>query len=64
MRVLLDTHIILDFVLERSPFFNNAKLLLTQAENSEIEAIMTATTVTDIYYISAKIKGGRSPESF
>ncbi|KKD36706.1 type II toxin-antitoxin system VapC family toxin [Limnoraphis robusta] len=57
MRVLLDTNIILDHFLEREPFVHEAKALLEKIESKEIEGFVTATTVTDIFYISKKSKG-------
>ncbi|AFY85459.1 type II toxin-antitoxin system VapC family toxin [Oscillatoria acuminata] len=57
MRVLLDTNIILDYFLERDPFMNDAEALFTQIEAKQIEGYMTATTLTDIFYIVSKSKG-------
>ena len=57
MRVLLDTNIILDHLLEREPFVGDAKALLEKIESKQIEGFVTATTVTDIFYIAKKSKG-------
>lgn len=53
-KVLFDTNIILDIALEREPFYEEAFKLIDQGE---ISAFITATTITDIYYISKKVKG-------
>ncbi|MDF5722329.1 MAG: PIN domain-containing protein [Rhizonema sp. PD37] len=54
MRVLLDTNIILDFLLERSPFFKDADNLFQAIASDQVEGYVTATTVTDIFYIVRK----------
>ncbi|MCG8368168.1 MAG: PIN domain-containing protein [Pseudanabaenales cyanobacterium] len=51
MRVLLDTNIILDFFLEREPFFNHASKLFDAIADRKIEGFITASSITDIFYI-------------
>ncbi|MEM9275915.1 MAG: PIN domain-containing protein [Cyanobacteria bacterium P01_F01_bin.143] len=51
MRVLLDTNIILDFFLEREPFFQDASEIFYAIANEQIEGFITASSVTDIFYI-------------
>ena len=51
MRVLLDTNIILDFFLERKPFFVDASQLFKAIADDKIEGFITASSVTDIFYI-------------
>lgn len=57
MRVLVDTNIILDDLLEREPFVRDAKALLQAIEDKQIQGYITATTLTDIFYIARKNKG-------
>ncbi|MBE9143277.1 PIN domain-containing protein [Planktothrix mougeotii] len=57
MRVLLDTNIILDHLLEREPFADEANRLINGIELKQIQGYMTATTCTDIFYISRKKQG-------
>ena len=57
MRILIDTNIILDVVLERQPFVEQATRLLQIAQQAGVELFLTATTVTDLYYITRKAKG-------
>ncbi len=59
MRVLLDTNIILDIVLEREGFFEDGKRIFMLIDASRIEAFISANTVTDIYYIVKKVKGNK-----
>ena len=57
MRVLIDTNIILDFLLEPEPFTIEAEALLQTVKSGEIQGYVTATTLTDIFYIARKNKG-------
>jgi len=56
-KVLFDTNIILDVALRRYPFFEDALNLFNMIDRKVIVGSVTATTVTDIYYISKKEKG-------
>ena len=56
-KVLFDTNIILDIALKRNPFFNDAFKLFELIDDKTITGIITATTVTDIYFISKKERG-------
>jgi hypothetical protein len=51
LRVLLDTNIILDFFLEREPFFQDASMLFEAIASSQLEGFITASSATDIFYI-------------
>lgn len=57
MKILIDTNIILDIVLERQPFVEQAIRLLETAQRADIVLYVTATTITDLYYITRKAKG-------
>ena len=57
MKILIDTNVILDIALERKPFVEHAALLFKTANKKMIKLFMTATTVTDLYYIIRKEKG-------
>ena len=50
MRILLDSNVILDHVLEREPFEKNARQILALSENGVVE-VFSASAVTDVYYI-------------
>lgn len=56
MKILVDTNIILDIILERQPFFARSAQVLQTALQSNIKVYITATTVTDLYYIVRKAK--------
>jgi predicted nucleic acid-binding protein len=57
MNVLLDTNVLLDFILERKPFVEDAEGVFKTAKHVTIHLFMTATTVTDLFYIARKEKG-------
>jgi predicted nucleic acid-binding protein len=59
MKVLLDTNIILDWWLERRPFMDEAQYVLSAAESGQVEGSLCATSVTTLFYLSAK-EGGAS----
>ncbi len=54
MKVLIDTNIVLDVLLNRKPFVEDAVKTFKQAEKGQIEAFITASSVTDIVYILRK----------
>ena len=51
MKVLLDTNVILDFFLEREPFFQDANALFEAISTGQVEGFLTASSATDIFYI-------------
>jgi predicted nucleic acid-binding protein len=51
VRVLVDTNILLDFLLQREPFFQDAELLFDAIDRGLVIGCVTATTLTDIFYI-------------
>ncbi len=54
MRVLIDTNIVLDFLLQREPFFQDADLLFQAIATEQVDGHITATTLTDIFYIARR----------
>jgi len=54
VRVLIDTNIALDFLLQREPFFQDAELLFQAIESGQVVGYVTATTLTDIFYIARR----------
>ena len=54
MRVFIDTNIILDFLLQREPFFQDAELMFQAIDTGQVVGYVTATTLTDIFYISRR----------
>lgn len=57
MRVLIDTNVILDHLLDRKPFNKAAEWIFMQAERSQLEAFIGGTTVTTVHYLISKALG-------
>jgi len=64
MNILLDTNIILDIALERQPFLASAIRLLEVTTQAHITWYVTATTITDLYYITRKAKDHTTARNF
>ena len=54
MKVLFDTNVVLDVLLDRKPFYEHAACLLSGVERSEIQGFLCATTVTTIHYLLSR----------
>lgn len=57
MKCLLDINIILDVILKRRPWAQEAAQLLAAAERGELEAFVSGHTITTAHYVVAKIRG-------
>jgi len=64
VKVLIDTNIILDIALNRKPFVEQAALLWRLAEQEEITACLSNTSITDIFYIINKYAGQEKARGF
>lgn len=53
MKLLIDTNIVLDILLKREPFCQNAVKVLNLAQYDDVQEYVPASAITDIYYISA-----------
>jgi len=56
-KILVDTNIILDFALQRQDFGEDAKNLLLFLVKNQIKGFISASSITDIYYVLRKAKG-------
>ena len=52
MKLLIDTNIILDLLLKREPFYNEGAKVLNLAKEDNISLYVSASSITDIYYIA------------
>jgi predicted nucleic acid-binding protein len=57
MKVLLDTNVILDLLLRRNPWVAEAEVIREASLDGRLEAYVSASTITDIYYISRRLVG-------
>ncbi len=55
MKVLFDTNVILDVLLDREPISRDAAILLAKVEQAEILGFACATTITTIHYLCTKM---------
>lgn len=60
MKVLFDTNVVLDFLLDRRPFSAVAARLVARVERGEIEGFLGATTLTTVHYLLAKAIGRKA----
>jgi predicted nucleic acid-binding protein len=51
LRVIIDTNVVLDVLLERDPFVKAAVDIFCLVEESRIDAFLCATTITTIDYL-------------
>lgn len=54
MKALIDTNVILDWIMVREPNASNAKKIMEQCLFGEVEAYITSHSVSDIFYILRK----------
>lgn len=54
MKIMCDTNIILDVLLERVPFVEDSSKILTLCEEHKIDGLVSASSITDIYYLVKK----------
>jgi len=59
LRVLFDTSVLLDVLLEREPCVQAATRLVALVDNGRIEGSICATAVTTLYYLGARDLGRR-----
>ncbi len=59
MKVLFDTNVILDLMLDRAPFAEVSERLVSSAESGLLTGCISATTVTTIHYLAAKVLGSQ-----
>jgi predicted nucleic acid-binding protein len=54
LKILFDTNVVLDVLLNREPFATDAIMLFNAVESKEITGFLCATTITTIEYLCAK----------
>ena len=55
-RIFLDTNVILDFFLEREPFYYDALELWAACEEGAVDGYVSALTINNVHYIAQRIK--------
>ncbi len=54
MRIMLDTNVIIDVLLDRKPFSEDSSAVLSLCEEHFFEAFVSASAITDIFYLVRK----------
>ncbi len=54
MRILFDTNVVLDLLLDREPFTQDAQILIGKVERGDVVGVLCATTITTIHYLVSK----------
>jgi len=62
MKVLLDTNIVLDVLLERNPFVSSAREIFLLVEGQKIDAFLCATTITTLHYLVGRKLGKKEAD--
>ena len=52
MKLLIDTNVVLDVLLDREPFSKTAADVLSLARRHDVREYVSASAITDIYYIA------------
>jgi predicted nucleic acid-binding protein len=60
MRVLFDTNVVLDVLLKREPWAHESTLLWEAADSELIEAWMSASAITDVFYVVRRKSGAEN----
>jgi len=62
LRLLLDTNVVLDVLLSRSPFDEDGAKIMAAVETGVVEGFLCATTITTIHYLAVKAVGRKTAE--
>ncbi len=62
MKILFDTNVVLDVLLDREPFSDLATKLFSRVEKKELMGFLGATTITTIYYLASKLAGKKKAD--
>ena len=54
MKIMCDTNVIIDVLLEREPFVENSCSVLSLCEGHKIDGFVPASSLTFIYYLIKK----------
>ena len=57
MKILLDTNIVLDVLMDRMPFSDTAVELFSKVEDGAIIGYLCGTTITTVYYLASRTLG-------
>ena len=62
MKLLLDTNVVIDYLHEREPYYEKARLLMTAGRVGEFSLWITSSQVTDLIYILSEGTAARAAD--
>jgi len=62
LKLLLDTNIVLDLLMDRTPFAESAAELFSMVEDGTVTGCLCATTITTLFYLTAKTVGPKQAQ--
>jgi predicted nucleic acid-binding protein len=63
LKVIFDTNVVLDVLLEREPHVTAAARLFSLVDNGDLEGSICATTATTVFYIAARSFGAKRAQA-
>lgn len=54
MKIMCDTNIVIDTLLDRAPFSDDSYEIIKMCENNLLSGFISASSITDIYYLVRK----------
>jgi predicted nucleic acid-binding protein len=54
MKILVDTNVVLDVLLKRSPFYQDSFKIFQLVDQGRIYGCLSASSITDIFYLLSK----------
>ncbi len=57
MKVLIDTNVVLDVLLNRAPWVTDSRAVWDANHRQQIHGYVVATTVTNLFYVARKLIG-------
>lgn len=55
MKVLIDTNVLIDFLANRQPFYDNAEKIMDMCIEGKIDGYLAAHSITNTFYIMRKV---------
>jgi len=56
-RIFIDTDVIIDFLIDRKPFLDNANKIFVKGENKELKLYASSLCFNNIFYITRRFIG-------
>lgn len=63
-KILFDTNVILDWLLEREYFYKASTVCIMKCKDSAIEGYLTPHSISDVFYLVRKEKGVKAAKEF